>query len=509
MALPLPNRLLTRCGTAVIILASGIWFYWLCQNRLIARDEGFYTFAAALLLEKSLYTDFFFPQGPTSVAFLALLFSFTGASWEAARGLSAFFSVVLVTGLWLYWLRLSGWQIALFATVALATTNNFFAWMPTAQSYPFAALFSVASCVLVQQRLRSHSTLLCFVAGMLLGLGALSRLYMICLALPSVLCLMVYQEQALKKTTCYLAGALVLPLLLFISYRSQIDVLWFNLAGYHLLRSSKSFVDSLEQKQIVAAVIVGLKPTIKFEVNQMALLFWTCGILSLLRIIFRGSLSTWLIFIATLSVVSLVPDPPYVQYFCLLVPFLMLAIADDLTTLVYGGRLQLAAPVLLLGLVSTLIYFNRGLAEDVRRYTHSGDGVIGIYNRENARVWNLQHIRRVARLAEQSFPPGPVYSFWPGFLLETSHPSAAGYENHFARRITDFVSPEQRKRFHLPQPGALEQQISTRSLSGLILDSPLTPAQIAAGYARVPGTNIPLLYASTSGDPEKSAGTGK
>src|SRR5690606_20030537 len=105
--------------------------------RLIARDEGYYLFAADLVSQGfTPYLDFFYPQMPLLPYVYGAWYGIVGASWEAARFLSAFFTIG--TMLLVYHeaslttaSRKSGATIAFLFSIF----NLTYAWHPTGQTY--------------------------------------------------------------------------------------------------------------------------------------------------------------------------------------------------------------------------------------------------------------------------------------------------------------------------------------------------------------------------------------
>jgi hypothetical protein len=73
------------------------------QLRFVARDEGFYLYAARLVAEGHLpYHDFFLPQTPLTPVVYAAAFLILGPSWITARLVASLFT--LVTAALLGWL---------------------------------------------------------------------------------------------------------------------------------------------------------------------------------------------------------------------------------------------------------------------------------------------------------------------------------------------------------------------------------------------------------------------
>jgi 4-amino-4-deoxy-L-arabinose transferase-like glycosyltransferase len=486
----------------LFIATSLAWFIWLAGERLIARDEGFYTIAARLLSEgQTLYADFFFPQGPASAVLLSHFFSLSSFSWDAARLWAALFSTGASACVWFYCVRCYSFIYGVVACLLLLGCNIYFAWLPTAQTYAPAAFFLLLSCVLILRDVSQRSNASLLFGGVCLAVAALSRLYLAALIAPLFLIVFSTARDGRIKASAHLLIGFVIPIAIFLTYYMQhLESLWFNLVGYHLIRSDASLFEALPQKLKIFKIVTGIASTAKFEANQISYLLWLLLATSATRFIKGRSISVWLVMTLSVLFLSLLPSPAYVQYFCLLAPFVVIAIVDDLAYLAkhtnfFKRRIIVAIPALVI-----LGFYLHSIPEDIERYTRSGKGVIGIYNRQAASIWNTRYIRQVSRQLDiRTANRGQVFAYWPGFLLESKHLPLPGFENHFALRIANKLTQAEQEQFHVADSAHLQEMIESSELKGLLLDPRKTKQTMreqlqASGFYQEKSIRFPLVF---------------
>lgn len=497
------KRLISFSVDCIYILPVFYFFRWLGSERLIARDEGFYTIAARLLTEgHTAYTDFFFPQGTVSITFLAYFFKFYGPTWDTARFYAAFFSTATAACLWFYATRHFGRATGVFCAALFTTCTIIIVWLPTAQTYPIAAFFMLFACVLTCVATDRNSYILFIAAGITIGLAGLARFYLLLLLIPAIAVVSLSGNLQKRKAILFILGGFCIPMFVFlISGLTDPQAVWFNLVGYHLLRSDLSFLEAVPQKMKILGIVTGILPTAKFTVNQLPYLIWTAGILTLLRFLLLRSISPWHFFVAFMIAVSLFPTPTYVEYFCLVAPLIILAIGDDLSTL-YKLKECPVRKVLLFSIpaVIFIVFYARSLRTDITRYTQSGSGVIGIYNQEKASIWNIEYTKAISqKINLVSKNQKPAFAFWPGYLLETIHTPLRGFENHFGIRIADKVTQYEQQRYNLGSAATLVEAIKQKSVPLVILDPVQTDQAVftalkAAGYTLQEYQTYPHIY---------------
>lgn len=422
----------------IVFIASTVWFYLLAQSRLIARDEGFYAMAAQLVAGgKHPYFDFFYPQAPWYPYLLALSVELVGASWETIRISSVLLGGVSAVLVFAITRARTTVVVASFTAVLFLCSSFIFPWIVLAKPYAAALCFMLLAYVLMSNAKRGGLGL---AAGVMLGFAGGVRLY--CLALAP-LGLWWYRADPVQRRSFHLGLALALvpfALLLILDF----DLVWFNNVQYHFLRTDAGFLDTLPKRARILENVLGLNTNPGFSPWHFGpllvglLLFGWC---SLRRPAFKLTLA----FVGVLSIVSLVPSPPYEQYFVLVLPFLLIGVATafhDCCSCIDNRYFKI-----LLGLVA-ISYTAVALApvpDLIDRYIVSGEGVRGVRSKDNAPSWSPATLTRIAAEIDAVTAPGEVVlAHWPGHLLGTSALPIAGLENHFGLRIGHKLTPEQR-----------------------------------------------------------------
>jgi hypothetical protein len=140
---------------------------------------------------------------------------------------------------------------------------------------------------------------------------------------------------------------------------------------------------------------------------------------------------------------STLPTPTYQQYYCLAVPFLIVGAVSFAWEL---SRSRVRILALLVVLTMNLIL----ISSDLRRYTSTGEGVVGIWDPENAIDWRLPSVRRISRELDRQVAPGePVLSFWPGYMVESQAASVPGMESHVGLSIAGKLTAQQQTQYRV------------------------------------------------------------
>jgi hypothetical protein len=409
--------------------------------RLIDGDEGFFLVAARLISEGLRpYHDFFFIHAPMVPYVIAVFFKLFGHGWYVARFAAGLVAVVLGLLIFDHLRRATGkaaWAavgVLLYAGSGLAL-----GWFTVSKTLGMSALFMFAGCAVLSRGGRFSS----LAAGVLLGLAASTRLYL----LVSPLCAALFLLRAgggarrIGRELAWLSlGTLVglYPLLLNLVRDHQ--ALLFGTVEYHALRDvrNRGAIADWPQKWVILRSILGVEGgdgpgSLQF----LGLLVGALGAL-VSRDGNRNPLFAyhWI----GLFLVSLLPTPSYTQYFCLLVPFLIV----ECVTLLAAAEAPRLSP--LLG-VAVAAYCALGWL-DVKRYIVTGEGVAGIFSPDRAPRWEISLVRQVSRAVdEQNRPSGG--SWWPGYFVSSRTPMAIDLANDFATVIADRVAPERRRRFHI------------------------------------------------------------
>jgi hypothetical protein len=420
-------------------------------NRPIDGDEGFFLMAARLF-SKGLapYHDFFFIHGPAIPYLFGAWFRVVGPGWYAARALSGLISVVIGMALFEHLLRATGrrgW--ALFGAALFATTGLALGWFSPVKSLGISALCAFCGMA-VLSREGKWSIL---VAGVLLGLTTSARLYMLATVPCAVLFLLRRQgwSRTLRRDLVQLGIGLAigsLPLIWVLLRDHQAFV--FGTVEYHALRDVRSagVVGDWAQKRETLLSILGFES----PDGGGAIQFLGLVVLALGSLFSSGTprnspfAPVWI----TLFVVSILPTPSYTQYFCLLVPFLIV----EAVVLLASLPVPPLRPALALGLAA---YVGLGIV-DVRRFLVTGANVPGLWSPERIARWSIPQVVAVAKaIDEQNLPVGA--SWWPGYFVSTRTPIHIDLANDFGMVIADKVTEARRRRFHIVTHGEMAAMI--------------------------------------------------
>lgn len=445
---PLSGRpLLDAAGNivvAILLLAAltPIAFY-----RLVDTDEGFYCYAAKLVLEgKTPYADFFYPQMPYLPYLFAAVFKVTGISWMAGRMVSVAAAVTLGVLLYRHVIGLTGktrWGFA--AVLLFIMTIKVAVWYTTIKSYSVSTLLIFVSYLLLHRWLSSRSRWLLLLCGLFFGLAIGCRLTMAGLA-PVYLYILLREGRrtgVVKDVLMFGAGAalLLLPTLYF--YWPSPDIFYFNNLGYHRLRANDFFIVNFTNK---LAVILEIVKDYQFTLLAAANIFFFW----LIRKERPAPLSFF--FILMLAAIHFIPTPSQEQYFCVLAPYLILNVillfknASEQwagpTPPNYAARLRKALPYLVLLYPLLFAYY-------LLHFTVFGQWVPGIGKVKYANDWRLETIHEAAEEIDRLGAGRPVITWWPGYLLETRAETYPGMENQFRLDVIDKLTPAQRTRYRI------------------------------------------------------------
>jgi len=182
---------------------------------------------------------------------------------------------------------------------------------------------------------------------------------------------------------------------------------------------------------------------------QFSILSASCaaGLILLRRTRTAASLLAFLIALL-LGTISLLPTPGSLQYFCMIVPFLIVAAvclgSDYLISLQsrLARRLAGAACVLLLASFVGFAFLN------FQEYLFTGREVPGIFGA--APNWTLEQVTAVSLAIDQLASPGEkVASFWPGYIVVSWADPYPGFENDFGGYVSGSFTAEKRQKYHL------------------------------------------------------------
>ncbi len=404
---------------------------YVALERFIARDEGFYLYAAKLVSKGYVpYRDFFFPQAPLSPYLYGLWMTLTDFSWTSARigaGLCTIGCGVLI---FLFTRAYFGVRAALISLPLFTMTAGIQLWMPVAKNTVLAVFLLLLSLYLGLIKKRPGWAAFC------MGLCVATRLTYaplgFLLLVPSGNSRREYVAQ-LKAT--FLGG---LPAVLLMGVFYVVDP--FNFVQdnwvYHQQRSNLSEAIFARKRWRLSQVLFGMKRGAGMGGYQVLAL----GICSLLTFFssFRR-LPTWwplVIIVAILFVVSLLPEPAYLQYFS---PFVMLLVPLAAEGLRFCASLPtrftqkpLVRVLGSLALITTgVVLFGLEGRDDFKRFLITGDDVIGV-GVHNRKAWRLGFVSKISQeIDKHNVSNKPVFASWPGYLLESNAEALPGTENQF------------------------------------------------------------------------------
>jgi hypothetical protein len=495
-------------GVLVTLL---VVFLSMARLRLVDADEGYYLFAAKLVREGHRpYADFFFPQMPLLPYAYAAGMAMMGVSWTTGRLLTGVLASLLGTALYLHLLRISGSRrLALFGVLLFATASLSLAWYTVAKTYALTALLLFLAYMALEGGRTSRRPGLIFLSGLLTALAIDARLLAIASLGPFGWTLCRWPPAAGARSRAaggFVAGLVLgfLPVLWLAALAGP--AFWFDNVGFHLRRSDMGFFASLVQKAQVALQLLGL-PTVEAGASLQVTLLLAVSLAGRYvsdPVRAQGGLA--LALAAWLGSVSLLPAPTYLQYFSIIIPFLIVAALASLPEVISLARERFgtAQPraIRAAGWLAVIAYLAPAPV-DAYRYAYSGADVPGIWGPERAQRWTVAQVREVSTTIDRYAEPGaPVLSWWPGYLVESHARAVPGFENQFGLALAGQLTPEERGRYRLvsaQETQAIFGRHETRVIVSGLSNFMLWDAQdlVAAGYDRVTQVGDAEVFVAT------------
>ena len=253
-----------------------------------------------------------------------------------------------------------------------------------------------------------------------------------------------------------LIGALPAVLMLIAST----DLFLFNNLGYHQLRNRVGLIGGFHQKISTLRNLIGYGN----HTGYISWQFLIIGIAALLENILRfrrgEGLSLYFGIALTLFVVSILPTPVYLQYFCILVPFLVIDAAS------FFDRLIKKKNFLALGIgLAAMLVFLYPLKQEYLRYTDTGRAIPGVYNKRNALNWDMETLNEVAKAVDEQIESNQeVLTTWPGYLIGTKAKPVSGFENHFPISVAHKLSEKELKLYKIVSKPGLDNLIKKQNI---------------------------------------------
>jgi hypothetical protein len=443
----------------IFLLQAG-FFLFVSRHRFIDGDEGFYLLASQLVLRhKTPYLDFFYTQAPLLPYVYALWFKIAGLSWLSARTFAALQTAVLGGLIYEHVCHeTQKWMAGIAAVVLFASSSLVFAWFPIVKTFPLATPFLFLAYVIVARLSPSSPSWWMAIAGFFFALSVDTRSYVVALA-PVFVWWILRQRGSNRwaRLLWSLVGFTVGILPSLILFFASPDAFMFNNLGYHAMRSGGSgLIGDWKDKALVAAATFGGR----FTGFQFSVITLTCvGMLVRRRMKRDSSLLAFMIALV-LGFICILPTPASMQYFSMIVPFLIVAavcsVSDYLETLQTPREIRIARAVCVVALVS---FVGAGVPA-FRQYLFTGYKVPGLTNQADAPNWTLEQATAVARAIDELSRPGEqVVSFWPGYLFGSQASPYPGFENNFGVFVGRRLSAELREKYHILTPAAMTEII--------------------------------------------------
>lgn len=413
--------------------------------RNIDGDEGYYLTASRLVMEGKIpYLDFFYPQMPLLPYIYGVWMSVFGFSYFAGRTLSAISSISV--GLLLAWYlkkKTQSMKIVYICLLLFMFSGTVISWFTVVKTYALSSFFLIG-CFLTlslwhsNNRNRGYHLL---IAGLLLGIASNIRLY-VSVVLP-VLLIWIFlinfrkiNYLQLGRNVSFLITGFILPSFLSIYlFVKDPDAFYFNNLGYHLIRSERGLLSGLLQRfNILFQFISSAQQFLLFLIA-----IGSCIIIFHLCVTGGGNIARCkdeilaLLMLTTLFIVSLLPRPTFVQYFSIIVPFIIILHPPFLNLFLNNiSNWSRSFPLILL-----FIYIILGppTAYDMTSQTLE---------------WQIGHVSLIGKeIAKVTKRGDHILTWWPGYAFAAGRGITPGMENHFSRDASQLVSIDKAKKFRI------------------------------------------------------------
>lgn len=443
----------TRCAETCIrawLLIPLSTFTLMSLFRLVDGDEGFYLIAGRMVADGFLpYRDFFYPQAPLLPHLVALLIECFGPSWYIMRLLSAACAVGIAQLLYLHLRRNFGENLALVGMLSFSFSSLALPWLSVLKTYGFSQLL-IMSAFFWLAKGSGGDSLKCFISGVFLGCALGVRIYLAILA--PVYCLWIMSRERGGRSRVALVFALgvllgALPVCMYWwAYPTQFV---FDNFLYHTQRSyhEASWNVTLDKFLTIIWMLGGSLADLNLEGLEFLALFLPAILVVLDCVKRRAIPSLSLLTAFTLTAVSFLPSPVQPQYFCIVVPFLIINCCE--AVYIFGRSVGYKGNNFRLGTVLLLsCWLILSGSSTFYRFIISGVNVPGVREIGNTPSWKISTIREVGAAVDSLAPlDHHVLSWWPGYFFETKARLVSGLENHFAAGSWNFLSAQERKFF--------------------------------------------------------------
>jgi 4-amino-4-deoxy-L-arabinose transferase-like glycosyltransferase len=435
------------------------FFLFVARHRFVDVDEGFYLLASRLVLEHRVpYLNFFYNQTPLLPYMYGVWMKLFGISWFSARTFSA--ALTTIVGLLIYehvCHETRRWVAGLAAVVLYASSTFIFGWFPIVKTFSLASLFLFGAYIMVSRLLPESPPWLVAFAGLLCGLSVDTRAFFVVVA--PIFLWWIFRHSGtgsrIARILWFLGGFTVgIGPSLFLFVASP-DLFLFNTLGAHAIRSDAGLIGSWKQKVRMARILL-------FGAEDNAVQFtilWATSFAAIVVLrVRRGAVLLALLIALALAFVSILPTPMFVQYFCVCMPYIIVAtvcVASD-----YIASLRAARPKRIAVLASLVLMaiFVASSVPSLRRFLVTGDYVSALYGTNDAQNWTLEAVSEVSKAIDQVAAPNEeIASVWPGFIFPSKADPYPGFENNtISRTFSEKLTVEQRAKYHIIGDSAME-----------------------------------------------------
>ena len=462
-----------------VILA--VWFLILALTRRVDADEGYFLYAARMVLEGNLpYRDFFYPQMPLMpYLYATLLWPTGGVEWVPARIAAACIAVV-VTLLFARLLsgRLRRRSVALTLLAVYLFSDIGLEWSVAIKIYTPTLLWLLLAWLPLPRWADDASAVPArfgrgaIFSGLCAGLAVATRLTV---APVLFIMLAVWVWEARRRgqpwrlpATAWLAGGLIALVPVALLALAAPLPFFFDNWTYHSLGGPDGFGRRMLANIPAMFKIVLSEP---LWLGALALLVWE-------RLRHRRSLTAadgfYRLAFAVMILVSILPIRVFRQYICLGTPFLLLAAAPAFESFVLDvwrplwtrTRWKVVLPAIL-AIIMLAIQPFRVIQGRWSGRTIPDPARADATTAYDERLATLMEIERV--IDSLSTPDTKFFSWWPGYALSTSAQLVPGMENHFGQRVSKYASDDICARVHVATIGDVERMIHARELDLVVV----------------------------------------
>jgi hypothetical protein len=267
------------------------------------------------------------------------------------------------------------------------------------------------------------------------------------------------------------------------------DLYLFNNLGYHALRSGAGLLGYWRWKLHIVRVVLTGRDQNGFQFGGLAVASFVA-----IFVLRRRRDASFLAFLIAffLGLISLLPTPPLMQYFCVCMPFLIVAAVCSVSDYLGSLRSERTRRLAYAACVVLLAGFVASAAPTFRRYLVTGDRVIGIKNTDDASNWTLGRVAEVSIAIDRlAMPHEEIGSFWPGYIFASKADPYPGFENDFGWMITGKLTDSQREKYHILSQSDVEAEFAAHSPRIVVLGNQefFDGAPRVSGCARILRSN--------------------